>query len=251
MLTDKEFMRYQRQIAVPEVGEKGQVQLGQSHVLIVGCGGLGSAASLYLAGAGVGKLVLVDDDDVDNSNLQRQVIYREHDLGMAKVDAAAQQLAALNPMVQVRTIAKRLDKLPLQLEVMLADVVLDCCDNLPTRQLINQVCFEQSTPLISAAAIGWQGQFAVFDYQSKDSGCYRCLYPFDELQQVKTCSENGVVGPVVGTLGNYQAMAAIQKLATGAFHVSTNQLHIFDGLLMSWNHLAIGKDRQCQVCGQS
>lgn len=257
MLSDKQFLRYQRQISLTEIGESGQCDLSNSHVLIIGCGGLGSAASLYLASAGVGKLVVVDDDEVDSSNLQRQVIYRERDLDAAKTDATIKQLGELNSMVQVRGISKRLDKTQLQLEVMLADVVLDCSDNMPTRQLINLVCFEQNTPLISAAAIGWQGQFAVFDYhqQSHQSGsgnaCYRCLYPFDELQQSRKCSETGVVGPVVGTLGNYQALAAIQKLATGKFHIETGKLHLFDGLKMQWQLLSISKDDQCQVCAQA
>ncbi|HHG3266710.1 TPA: thiazole biosynthesis adenylyltransferase ThiF [Vibrio parahaemolyticus] len=251
MLTDQEFIRYQRQVSLPEIGESGQACLGQSHVLLIGCGGLGSAASLYLAAAGVGKLVVIDDDHVDSSNLQRQVIYREGDIELAKTEAMAQQLRHLNSMIQVRTITKRLDQAQLQLEIMLADVVLDCSDNLPTRQLINQVCYEQNTPLISAAAIGWQGQFAVFDYSDKpsNSGCYRCLYPFDELQQTMTCSETGIIGPVVGTLGNYQALAAIQKLAIDRFHVECGQLHLFDGLRMNWQTMSITKDKQCQVCG--
>ncbi|KHT46897.1 HesA/MoeB/ThiF family protein [Vibrio sinaloensis] len=256
MLTDKQFLRYQRQIALREIAEIGQERLSQSHVLIIGCGGLGSAASLYLASAGVGKLVVVDDDEVDSSNLQRQIIYREQDLQVAKTVATVKQLTELNSMVKVRALNKRLDKAQLQLEVMLADVVLDCTDNMPTRQLINQVCFEQNTPLISAAAIGWQGQFAVFDYQTpseqeaQSKACYRCLYPFDELPQTQKCSESGVVGPVVGTLGNYQAIAAIQKLATGKFHVETAKLHLFDGLKLQWQTMAISKDKQCQVCAQ-
>ncbi len=250
MLNDKEFLRYQRQVSLPEVSENGQVQLGQSHVLVIGCGGLGSAACLYLASAGIGKLVVVDDDIVESSNLQRQVIYREQDLGNPKTSATAKQLAQLNPMVQVRTINKRLEPSQLSLEVMLADVVLDCSDNMPTRQLINQTCFEQNTPLISAAAIGWQGQFAVFENQAsqQSAACYRCLYPFDELKQTQKCSESGVVGPVVGTMGNYQALAAIQKLATGKFYVKAGELHLFDGLKMKWQTLAITKDNSCQVC---
>ncbi|MCA0938138.1 thiazole biosynthesis adenylyltransferase ThiF [Vibrio alginolyticus] len=250
MLSDKDFIRYQRQVSLPEVGEAGQIRLNQSHVLMIGCGGLGSAASLYLAAAGVGKLVVVDDDHVDNSNLQRQIVYRESDINIKKTEAMASQLGQLNSSTQVRTLTKRLDKSQLQLEVMLADVVLDCSDNLPTRQLINQVCFEQNTPLISAAAIGWQGQFAVFDYSQKkqDTGCYRCLYPFDEIKQEVNCSDSGVIGPVVGTLGNYQAIAALQKLATGKFQLACGQLHLFDGFRMSWQTMVINKDKECQLC---
>ncbi len=250
MLTDKEFIRYQRQVSLPEIGEKGQIQLSQAHSLIIGCGGLGSAASLYLTAAGIGKLVIVDDDHVDSSNLQRQIVYRESDIDVAKAKAMARQLNQLNDSIQVRTIEKRLDKSQMELEVMLADVVLDCSDNLPTRQLINQVCYEQNTPLISAAAIGWQGQFAVFDYpqQKQNTGCYRCLYPFDELKQEMNCSDSGIVGPVVGTLGNYQALAALQKLATGKFQVTSGELHLFDGFRMSWQTMVINRDQDCQIC---
>ncbi len=253
MLTDNDFIRYQRQLSLPEIGEVGQVQLSQAHVLILGCGGLGSAASLYLAAAGTGKLVIVDDDYVDSSNLQRQIVYRERDINVAKTKAMTNQLNQLNSSIQVRTITKRLDKSQLQLEVMLADAVLDCSDNLPTRQLINQVCFQQSTPLISAAAIGWQGQFAVFDYsqQRQNTGCYRCLYSFDELKQETNCIDSGVVGPVVGILGNYQALAALQKLATGQFQVASGELHLFDGLRMSWKTMVISKDHACQVCSET
>ncbi|NLS14798.1 HesA/MoeB/ThiF family protein [Vibrio sp. SM6] len=250
MLSDKQFFRYQRQIALPEIGEQGQAALSHSHVLMIGCGGLGSAASLYLAAAGVGKLVVVDDDVVDSSNLQRQVIYREADLGQSKSDTTKAQLLALNPMVNVRALSQRLEHSQLQLEVMLADLVLDCTDNLATRHQISQVCFAHKTPLVSAAAIGWQGQFAVFDYSQDDQkkGCYRCLVPFDELPTKQRCSDSGVVGPVVGTLGNYQALAAIQKLATGRFGIETGQLHLFDGLRMQWQTLSISKDEQCPVC---
>ncbi len=253
MLSDQDFLRYQRQIALPEIAEQGQVNLSAAHVLIVGCGGLGSAAGLYLAAAGVGKLVLVDDDSVESSNLQRQIVYRETDLSENKVTAMAKQLNSINSGIQVRTLNKRLDEKQLSLEIMLADVVLDCSDNLPTRQQINHICYQQNKPLISGAAIGWQGQFAVFDHQSNrdnNTACYRCLYPFDELKQSQKCSESGVVGPVVGTLGNYQALAAIQKLATGQFHFPVSQLHLFDGLSLSWQVMNIAKDTRCRVCGQ-
>lgn len=247
MLTDQAFTRYQRQIALPEFGEEGQQRLSNSHVLIIGCGGLGSAASLYLTAAGIGHMVLVDDDSVESSNLQRQVVYRHCDIGKQKVDAIAGQLFALNPDVRLRTLNHRLDERQLELEVMLADVVLDCTDNIATRQIINRVCFEQKTVLISAAAIGWQGQFAVFDYVN-GTACYRCLYPFDELKNDQSCSQMGVIGPIVGTLGNYQAIAAIQKLALEKFIVATGQLHLFDGKTLLWQSISITQDTQCLVC---
>lgn len=252
MLSDQAFVRYQRQIALPEIGETGQRDLNNAHVLIIGCGGLGSAASLYLASAGVGKLVIVDDDKVEASNLQRQIIYRQNQIGQLKTTAASDQLLAVNPDTRIRTIEKRLDKAQLELEVMLADVVLDCSDNMPTRQIVNQVCFEQNTPLITAAAIGWQGQFSVFDYrESKANACYRCLFPFNELKQASKCSDSGVLGPVVGTLGNYQAIAAIQLLATGKFIVETEMLHLFNGLTLEWKTVVINQDSSCSVCGTS
>ncbi|MDA0150096.1 HesA/MoeB/ThiF family protein [Vibrio sp. LaRot3] len=254
MLQDSQFLRYQRQISLPQIGEEGQQRLLGSHVLVIGCGGLGSAACLYLAAAGVGKLVVIDDDSVDLSNMQRQVVYRQSDVGTSKVKAMAEQLTELNRDVSVRTVDKRLESSQLGLEIMLADLVLDCSDNLSTRHLVNQLCYEKQTPLVSAAAIGWQGQFAVFDFakqdkhQPSDLSCYRCLVPFDELPNSTKCSDSGVVGPVVGTLGNYQALAAIQKLAIGQFQFQTSQLHIFDGLSLKWQTMKIGKDKHCAVC---
>ena len=248
MLSDQTFSRYSRQIALSEIGEQGQKRLINAHVLIIGCGGLGSAAALYLAGAGVGRMVLVDDDTIESSNLHRQVVYRSKDVGRSKTKAMADQLTALNSDVQLRGLSHRLDEAQLSMEVMLADIVLDCSDNIETRHLINQVCYKQKTPLISAAAIGWQGQFAVFDY-SDTNGCYRCLYPFEQLSHDTNCQSMGVVGAVVGILGNYQALAALQMLALDEFIVATGQLHLFDGKTMSWQTVAISRDSSCLVCG--
>ncbi len=166
MLNDRLFTRYQRQIALTEIGESGQANLLQAHVLIIGCGGLGNAD---LAAAGVGHLVLVDDDVVEESNLQRQIAFRQQHLASLKVDALAEQLKQLNAELRVRTISQRLDEQRLNLEVMLADIVLDCTDNFPSRQLINQACLSQRTPLVSASAIGWKGQFIAFDFSSYNS----------------------------------------------------------------------------------
>lgn len=249
MLSDRDFIRYQRQVSLPNIGEQGQAKLGRGHVLIIGCGGLGSAASLYLAAAGVGRLVLVDDDEVDSSNLQRQVVYRESQVGQDKVAAMAEQLTALNAELNVRVIAKRLDEKQLALEIMLADVVLDCTDNIASRQMINRLCYQQQTRLVFASAIGWQGQYCWFDFQQDtSSGCYRCIYPFDELPQATKCSESGIVGPVVGTMGNYQALAAIQCLALEQPAIKANQLHLFDGLAMTWQTLSTHRDMSCSVC---
>ena len=250
MLTDFEFVRYQRQIALPEIGEQGQRNLLNGHVLVIGCGGLGNAAALYLGSSGIGKIVLVDDDCVDSSNLQRQGAFKESDLGTAKVDALKLQLSELNGRSQVRTINKRMAESQLKLEVMLADVVLDCTDNFATRQQVNQACFEANTPLISGSAIGWKGQFVVFDYQNQQ-GCYHCLFPFDHHTQTTRCSDSGIIGPVVGTIGNLQALAAIQRISSGEFQVATHKLKLFDGRSMSWQDLIVTQDIECPVCNSS
>ncbi|MEZ9230856.1 ThiF family adenylyltransferase [Vibrio amylolyticus] len=248
MLDDKSFLRYQRQVSVPEIGEVGQEKLSKSHVLMIGCGGLGSSAALYLVAAGIGKLVVVDDDQVDLSNLQRQVVYRERDLDRSKVSAMATQLTELNSGCQIRQLPNRLSEAQLNLEVMLADVVLDCSDNFETRQLVNRACYKTGKPLISASAIGWQGQMMVLDFPNQQN-CYRCVYPFEHTSSANKCSESGVVGPVVGTMGNMQALAAIQKLSTGEFLLETNQLKLFDGKALNWTNLTIAQDEGCPVCG--
>ncbi|MFM2606373.1 HesA/MoeB/ThiF family protein [Vibrio chagasii] len=250
MLSDFEFVRYQRQIALPDIGEQGQRNLLNGHALVIGCGGLGNAAALYLAASGIGKIVLVDDDCVDSSNLQRQVAFKESDLGTAKVDALKLQLSGLNGRSQVRTINKRMAESQLKLEVMLADVVLDCTDNFATRQQVNQECFEANTPLISGSAIGWKGQFIVFDYQNQQ-GCYHCLFPFDHHPQTTRCIDSGIIGPVVGTIGNLQALAAIQRISSGEFQVATHQLKLFDGKTMNWQNLMVTQDIECPVCNSS
>ncbi|MCW8334812.1 HesA/MoeB/ThiF family protein [Vibrio paucivorans] len=250
MLSDSQFLRYQRQVCLSDIGEVGQQRLLHSHVLVIGCGGLGSAAIMYLASAGVGKLVIVDDDAVDSSNLQRQVIYRQSDLEQSKVLSVQKQVANINPDCQVRTVGKRMDDSQLSLEVMLADLVLDCCDNMPTRQSINKACFNSQTPLVTAAAIGWQGQLSVFDFTGDDVPCYRCAYPFDELPQEMNCAAGGIVGPVVGTMGNLQALAAIQKISVGEFLLPTNTIKMFDGKSMDWQQLSITKDSQCTTCSK-
>ncbi|KJR37587.1 molybdopterin-synthase adenylyltransferase MoeB [Vibrio navarrensis] len=251
MLSNDLFLRYQRQIALEEVGESGQLRLSEASVLLIGCGGLGCAAALYLAGAGVGRLVLVDDDTVDVSNLQRQVAFRSRDVASSKSDALRNQLNQLNSETHIRVLNQRISGTQLSMEVMMADVVLDCTDNFPSRQAISLACLQQRKPLISAAAIGWLGQFGVFDYTASDSAtaCYHCLYPFDEAEQSQRCSDLGVMGPVVGILGNYQALAAIQKLATGRFHLASNQLHLFDGLTMKWQTINTVRDARCAHCG--
>ena len=251
MLSDEQFTRYQRQVSLVEFGESGQEKLLKSHVLVIGCGGLGNAAALYLAASGIGKLVLIDDDIIESSNLQRQVAFQDDDIGQTKTQALANRIQKLNSDCTVRVLTKKADYQQLSLEVMLADAVLDCTDNFPSRQQINRACFRNQTPLISASAIGWNGQFVVFDFEhSRNSGCYRCLFPFDENVEGQRCSDFGIVGPVVGTMGNLQALAAIQKLVMGEFIVPSHELKLFDGKTMNWQNLSMQKDVSCPVCNE-
>lgn len=250
MLSDQAFMRYNRQIMLPEIGEQGQLLLSQAQVLLVGAGGLGSAAALYLAGAGVGNLIIADDDEVDSSNLQRQVIYRDNHQGQSKAQAAAEQLKALNPYIRVRPVQARLAEQRLAMEVTLADVVLDCSDNLETRHAVNRACFIANKPLISGAAIRWQGQLMAFDFRQGHGPCYHCLFPWqpDAPQEPLNCSNSGIAGPVVGMMGTMQALEAI-KLITGAGEVAFGALQQFDGLTMAWHRFSLAQDKRCPVCG--
>lgn len=250
MLSDQEFLRYNRQVMLPEIGEQGQLKLNQAQVLLVGAGGLGSAAALYLAGAGVGNIVIADDDQVDSSNLQRQIIYRDEHQGISKAQAAAAQLRALNPHIRVRAVEARLAEQRLAMEVALADVVLDCSDNLATRHAINQACFQANKPLIAGAAIRWQGQLMPFDFRHGHGPCYHCLFPYqpDAPAPAMNCSNSGIAGPVVGMVGTLQALETI-KCLTDAGQVSFAHLQQFDGLTMTWQRFAIAKDKHCPVCG--
>lgn len=246
-VNDKEFLRYQRQIGVPEFGEESQAKILNASILVIGCGGLGSAAIPLLAGAGVGKLVIADHDSVDESNLHRQTHYNTSNIGTSKVAATKAYVEALNPNCKVRSIEKALEGEQLKLECLLADVVLDCSDNMRTRHQVNGACYETKTPLVSAAAIGWKGQLAVFDYQP-DTPCYHCLFPFQDVGAAKTCSESGIIGPVVSMMGAYQALEAIKFVGQVGEHGRTNVLHVFDGLNNQWQNLTLNKDKSCSVC---
>lgn len=251
-ITDQAFMRYSRQIMLPELGEQGQLALMNAKVLVVGAGGLGSAASLYLAAAGVGLIVIADDDDVEVSNLQRQVIYREEDVTTPKAHAACLQLEALNPLIRTRAIGAKLAGSQLEIEIQQADIVLDCSDNWETRYAINQACSQFHTPLISGAAVGWFGQLMAFDFRQPGSSCYQCLFPiFDSAEETASnCRQGGVMGPVVGSIGNHQALSAI-KAITHVGEVGFSQLQQFDGLTGQWLQVTINADPHCPVCRQS
>lgn len=250
-LSDAEFMRYSRQLMVTDIAESGQQQLKNTQVLIVGGGGLGSAVGLYLAATGVGTIVIADDDVVDVSNLQRQVLYRAADVGSNKAQAACAQMRALNPLNRYRAVTTRLAGLQLALEVDQADIVVDCSDNFSTRYAINDACFAARKYLVSGAAIGWQGQLMTFDFRAGIGPCYQCLLPqaVSNTAKVRNCRSGGIVGPVVGIIGSMQALAVI-KVIVETERVDVNYLSQFDGSQGQWRQFGIKIDQQCSVCGE-
>lgn len=244
MLTDSQFNRYQRQICLSEIGEAGQSRLLNAKVLIVGCGGLGSVVAPYLVGAGVGHVVIADGDELELHNLHRQICYQESQLAAKKAQLLAQQLRTLNSEVKIRVIPRQVDELILGLEIAAVDLVLDCSDNLPTRHAINRICFAQQVPLISGAAIGWEGHLMMFNY-APEMPCYHCIVP--SMADRHSCSELGVVGPVVGMIGNGQALLALQYLLESS-SMPVNQLMRLDGKQLSWQTLSLHADPCCSVC---
>lgn len=245
MLSDQEFMRYSRQLLLEDVSPEGQQKLKNSKVLIVGLGGLGSPASLYLAGAGVGELWLADHDDLHVSNLQRQVLYDTDDIEQSKAQLAAQRLHQLNPLVKTRAIAQKLEIETLIPLVEQVDLVLDCCDNMATRHAINAACVITNTPLVSGSAVGFGGQLMVLE-PPFSSGCYACLYP-DQDEPERNCRTAGVLGPVVGVIGTLQALEAL-KLLVGLPSSLSGKLRLFDGKQQQWNTLQLTPSLQCPVC---
>ena len=245
-MTDEELLRYSRQILLPEFDIVGQECLGRSRALIVGLGGLGSAAAMYLAAAGVGRLILVDFDTVDLSNLQRQIVHRTADIGRLKVESARDTLRALNPLVEVVAVPKALDDTELLERVRQADVVVDTSDNLPTRLAINAACVRAGVPLVSGAAIRLEGQVLVWR-PGGEGACYRCLYR-DAGMNPETCAQTGVLAPVVGVIGGIQAVEAI-KVLTGLGETLDGRLLLLDAARMEWRTLKARRDPACPACG--
>jgi len=246
-MNDDQLLRYSRQILLPQVGIAGQEKLLATRALIVGAGGLGSPAAIYLAAAGVGRLVIVDDDRVELSNLQRQILHHQGDIGRDKVASAQDTLAAINPEVQVTPIAERLQGSRLEQAVSEADLVLDCSDNFTTRFAVNRACVAHRTPLVSGAAVRLEGQVAVFIPGRHDSPCYGCLYREGEDPD-QTCSENGVLSPLVGIIGSLQALEAV-KVVLSLGEDLCGRLVVFDGLQHEWRILKVARDPGCPVCG--
>lgn len=244
-MNDSDFMRYSRQILLENIAVDGQQKLLDSRILIVGLGGLGAPAALYLAGAGVGTLVLADDDDIHISNLQRQILFTSDDVEQPKAQVTVRRLNALNPDIQLIAVQQRLDGEALRQQVARADVVLDCTDNMATRQAINAACVALNTPLITASAVGFGGQMMVLT-PPWTQGCYRCLWP-DDAEPQRNCRTAGILGPVVGVMGTLQALEAI-KLLSG-METPRNTLRMFDGRSGNWRQLALQRATGCSVCG--
>ncbi len=244
---DERLLRYSRQIMLPDFGIEGQRALARSHVILMGLGGLGSPAALYLAAAGTGRLTLVDDDAVEISNLQRQIIHRNGSIGEKKVFSARGQLQDLNPDTDIHCIDHRLHEADMPKLFARADCVIDGTDNFASRFQINRACVQSRTPLVSAAAIRMEGQLAVFDFRQTDSPCYACLYDENSPQAPGSCSENGILAPVVGVMGCMQALEAI-KLLSGA-DTAYGRLSCFDAMTLQWRTIRLRKDPACPVCG--
>lgn len=245
-MKDEQLLRYSRQILLPQIDIDGQQRLLDSHVLIIGMGGLGSPVAMYLAAAGIGKLTLVDDDAVELSNLQRQIVHTEQDIGRLKVQSAAESLQALNSDIKIEVKPDRLTKQELTIAIEAVDVVVDCSDNFATRFLLNEVTQQLKTPLVSGAAIRMEGQVTVYDPRQSGSACYRCLYQDNgELQQ--TCSESGVLSPLLGIIGSVQAVETI-KLIAGIGETLAGRLLILDVLSMTWQEIKLRPDPNCPIC---
>ncbi|THF60703.1 HesA/MoeB/ThiF family protein [Pseudothauera rhizosphaerae] len=246
-MNDDQLLRYSRHILLPEIGVEGQEAILGARVLVIGAGGLGSPAAMYLAAAGVGTLVLADGDTVDLTNLQRQILHSEAGVGRSKVESGRETLHRLNPQVRVEALAARLEGAALDEQVAAADVVLDCSDNFATRHAVNRACVRHRRPLVSGAAIRFDGQVAVFDRRRGDGPCYNCLFPEGlEVEEVR-CAVMGVFAPVVGMVGTTQAAEAL-KLIVGCGHTLDGRLLLLDGLGMEWRSVGLVRDPGCGVC---
>jgi adenylyltransferase/sulfurtransferase len=247
-MDDAQLLRYSRHILLPELGIDAQQRFAAAHVLIVGAGGLGAPAAQFLAAAGVGTLSICDADTVDLTNLQRQILYATDDIGKAKVAAAKARLNAVNPEVRVETVAARVGPDELAPLVARADVVLDCCDNFATRHAVNRACVAAVRPLVSGAAVRFDGQIAVFDPRLRASPCYHCLFGEGEEIEETRCATMGVFAPLVGIVGATQAAEAL-KLIAGVGESLTGRLLLLDAFSMRWRDLDIARDPHCPVCG--
>ncbi len=244
---DEELLRYSRQIMLPQVGAEGQEKLLNAKVLIIGMGGLGAPAGIYLAAAGIGHLTLVDFDTVDLSNLQRQIVHFSEDIGRPKVESARDTLASLNPEIEIIPINRQLSEEEMGEEIAKADLILDCSDNFTTRFSVNRLCVAHKKPLVSGAAIRMEGQISVYRPDIENEPCYQCLYKGgDELDE--TCTQTGVLAPLVGIIGSMQALEAM-KIIMEIGQSLNGKLMLLDALTMEWRTMKLPKDPECPICG--
>jgi adenylyltransferase/sulfurtransferase len=248
-MDDRQLIRYSRHILLSQIDLAGQDRLLSGHVLLIGAGGLGSPAALYLASAGVGRLTICDGDTVDLTNLQRQIVHREATVGVNKAESARRALAEINPDCQVAPIGRRVGDAELVELVAAADVVVDACDNFATRHAVNRACVRLRKPLVSGAAIRFAGQLAVFDPRHESSPCYQCLFPDTSAEDEERCATMGVFAPLTGTIGAMQAGEAI-KLLLGETSALMGQLVLFDAQGMEWQKIRVPRDPGCAVCGK-
>lgn len=246
MLTTQEQLKYSRQVMLNKIGEQGQLALRNAKVLILGVGGLGNPASLYLAAAGIGTLYIADGDNIEVSNLPRQILFNEQDIDSNKADVAAEKLSEQFPDVTIEAIDDMLDKELCDYYLPQVDLVLDCSDNIQTRYLINQACVDHKVPLVVGAATGFDGQQLTIDPRDEQSACYHCLFPASEKAPANNCQTIGIIGPVLAMVAGMQALQAI-KLLTGN-DAQTNQLNLLDGLANRWQQFNMKKQANCSVC---
>lgn len=249
-MNDAELLRYSRHIFLDEIGIEGQVRLRAAHVLIVGAGGLGSPAALYLASAGIGRMTVVDHDRVDATNLQRQIAHKLSGVGHYKAESIREAVTAINPDVHVDALCVRADAALLDKMVASADVVLDCTDNFETRHAINRAAVERTTPLVSGAAIRFDGQVSVYDQRNPSSPCYACIFPWSAELQEARCATMGVFAPLVGIIGSVQAAEAI-KLLCDIGPSLAGRLLLLNAKSMEWNEIRLVKNSACPVCGNA
>jgi adenylyltransferase/sulfurtransferase len=246
-MDDQELLRYSRHVLLEQIGVEGQARIAASRMLVIGAGGLGSPAALYLAAAGVGRLVLADGDRVDLTNLQRQVLHTTARIGQPKAESGRTALAQINPLVEVVPLVARLDGAALLAAVQAADVVLDCSDNFATRHAVNRACVSARRPLVSGAALRFDGQLAVFDTRRSDAPCYACLFPEGDVQD-EACAILGVFAPLTGVIGTLQAAEAL-KLVVDIGEPLAGRLLLFDALATRWREVRVPRDPACLVCG--
>lgn len=249
-MNDEQLLRYSRHILLDQIGIEGQARLLEASALVVGAGGLGSPAALYLAAAGIGTIVLCDDDTVDLTNLQRQILHHTPSIGRPKVESGRDTLHLVNPDVEVIALQERLSGERLDAEIAAATVVLDCCDNFATRHAVNRACVRHGKPLVSGAAIRFDGQISVFDRRQTGSPCYHCLFPEGEDVEEVRCAVMGVFAPLTGIIGTMQAAEAL-KLVAGIGESLNGRLLLFDALSTDWRSIQLARDPACPVCGSA